>query len=176
MNQLGNHAQERHDRTLYLTHQLQEGGHHTKGDQPVLELNGAIDKGSEIAITEGEGKEQTGYQRKTDTTADQMMQTLLHAAYPTGNRAFCLQGLDGEFMFYRLLNHHLYAALLLAYRQRHLLESAAEILGTDCNHRCQHQKTPCQNGIDGTHQEESTEELHQGDYDCGQDIRNYRRG
>ena len=33
MNQLGNHAQERHDGTLYLTHQLQEGGHHTKGYQ-----------------------------------------------------------------------------------------------------------------------------------------------
>ena len=70
-------------------------------------------------------------------------------------------------------HHHLYTALLLAYRQRHLLESAAEILGTDCNHRCQYQKTPCQNGIDGTHQEEGTEELHQSDYDCGQDIRNY---
>ena len=31
-------------------------------------MDGTIDKGSEIAVTEGEGKEQTGYQRKTDTT------------------------------------------------------------------------------------------------------------
>ena len=78
MNQLGNHAQERHDRTLYLTHQLQEGGHHTKGYQPVLELDGTIDKGSEIAVTEGESQKQAGYQRKTDSTADQMMQTLVN--------------------------------------------------------------------------------------------------
>ena len=42
---------ERHDRTLYLTHQPQEGGHHTKGYQPILELDGTIDKGSEIAVT-----------------------------------------------------------------------------------------------------------------------------
>ena len=30
------------------------------------------------------------------------MQTLLYAAYPT-ETVLCLQGLDGEFMFYRLL-------------------------------------------------------------------------
>ena len=58
MNQLGNHSQQRHDRTLYLSYQLQEGGHHTKGYQPILELDGAIDKGSEIAVTEGESQKQ----------------------------------------------------------------------------------------------------------------------